>query len=755
MLEKMDGLVGRQKELAAVARFLDRERDGHGGKLLITGPPGAGRTALLHAAADLAHDRDIPVTWLAPSATDLGITTADGPRLLLVDDLDRASPHAAEMLVRTRSAGTALLATAQGPVGSAAELRLRSLTEAELAEMLPGLPTDALHGLWLLSSGLPGHACALADELADATGLAVLTLALDGQSRAEFLQPDIGLIRLLEESIAGVLQPTIRARALARLGRELLADPSAAARRRELADQAVAVARSAGKPGVLAEVLDSRLHALWDPAAAEERLSVAQEIVRLAGQAGDNALELRGLFWSFTAWMELADTDRAEAVLATYARAAELAGDAAGTVVVLARQAMLATVRGRLDTAEVLAGQVAARGHQVGLTDTDRVVASVRGQLALLRGTAGTQVDELRALARRLPGHFYEATLARALAESGRDTEAALELARLLPTVLAGSGPRWLGAVADLAIVAARYGVSQSAAALYQALLPYRGRLVVWGGANTVAGPVDSYLGRLATCLDRTEDAERHLDGAIALAERIGALPWLAAALAARAEALAGRSPRQAADDASRARSIAAQIGLTLPLTKAGTSTETGTEWRFCRDAQDWRLDAGNESVRLRDTRGVRYLRTLLGSPRQEIAALDLVSGGAGLAAPADDAVLDETARAAYQQRLRYLAAELDAADRAGDMERAARAQAERSTVVAELRRATGIGGRRRSHSNEAERARVNATRALWATVSQVESAAPLIGAHLRASLRSGRYFRYQPAPGGPARWRT
>jgi hypothetical protein len=719
-------LVGRQRELAAVARFLDLGRDGHGGQLLITGPPGAGRTALLHAAADLAADRGIPVNWLTPDAVGLGIAAADGPRLLLVDDLDHVDSHAAELLVRMLPAGITLLATARGSIAQAAELRLRALTEAEMADVLPQLPADAVHGLWLLSAGLPAHACALADEMVGADGLAVLTLALNGQSRAEFLQLDVGLIRLLEESTEGVLPPQVRARALARLARELLADPSAAARRRELADQAVAEAElaaadgSAGAAGVLAEVLDSRLHALWDPAAAGERLSVARQIVRHARRAGDIRLELRGLFWIYMACVELADIDRAEVALATYASTAELAGDAAGAVVVLARQAVLATIRGRFDEADALADQVAARGRRVGLADTDRMVASLRGQLTLLRGTAGSQIDELRALARRLPGHFYEATMARGLVESGRDTEAALELARLLPAVLAGSGPRWLGAVADLAIVAVRCEVPKSAAALYEVLLPYQGRLVVWGGANTVTGPVDYYLGLLAACVGRAGDAVRHLDEAIALAERIGALPWLAAARAARADT---------------------------------TGAEPGTDWRLCRDAQDWRLDAGTESVRLRDTRGVRYLRTLLSSPRQEITALDLVSGGAGLAALADDAVLDETARAAYQQRLQYLEEELGAADRAGDADRAGRAQAERDAVVAELRRATGLSGRRRSHSNEAERARVNATRALWATVSQVESAAPLAGAYLRASLRSGRYFRYQPAPGGPARW--
>jgi tetratricopeptide (TPR) repeat protein len=720
-------LVGRQRELAAVARLLDRGLDGHGERLLLTGPPGAGRTALLHAAADLAAERGVPVSWLTPDEAGPAVTAADGPRLLLIDDIDRVASGAADALVRPLPAGVMLLATAGGSIEQAAELRLRALTEAEMADVLPELPADAVHGLWLLSAGLPGHACELAGEMAGTDGLAVLTLALSGQSRAEFLRPDIGLIRLLEESTEAALPSPVRARVLARLARELLADPSAAARRRELADQAAAEAEyaaadgSAAAAGVLAEVLDSRLHALWDPAAAGERLSVAKRIVRHARLAGDMTLELRGLFWIFMAWVELADVDRAEAALATYASTAELAGDTAAGVVVLARQAMLATVRGRFDEAAALADQVAARGRQVGLADTDRVVASLRGQLALLRGTAGSHVDELRVLARRMPGHFYEATMARVLVQSGRDTEAALELARLLPAVLAGSGPRWLGAVADLAIVAARCDVPKSADALYEALLPYQGRLVVWGGANTVTGPVDYYLGLLAASRGRAEDALRHFDEAITEAERIGALPWLAAARAARADV---------------------------------TSEEPGTEWRLYRDGPDWQLDAGPESVRLRDTRGVGYLRTLLRSPRQEIAALDLVSGSAGLAAPADEPILDETARAAYQRRLRRLEEELDAADQAGDTGRAARAQAEHHAVVAELRRATGLSGRRRSHSNESERARVNATRALWATVSQVESAAPLAGAHLRASLRSGRYLRYQPAPGGPARWR-
>ena len=44
-------LVQREEELAAVAALLRRARSGEGGALLLQGPPGIGKTALLDAAA--------------------------------------------------------------------------------------------------------------------------------------------------------------------------------------------------------------------------------------------------------------------------------------------------------------------------------------------------------------------------------------------------------------------------------------------------------------------------------------------------------------------------------------------------------------------------------------------------------------------------------------------------------------------------------------------------------------------------------
>ncbi len=344
--------------------------------------------------------------------------------------------------------------------------------------------------------------------------------------------------------------------------------------------------------------------------------------------------------------------------------------------------------------------------------------------------------------------------MARLLLALGRVSEAGLELQRALPGVLAGSGPRWLGAAADLAAVAVATGDTAAAARLYPALAGYRGRLVVWAGANTVTGSVSYYLGALAARLGRLDDAAELLGEAIAWEEGAGTLPFLARSLAALSDVLVVRGhPRDAVAAAAhrrRAGDIAGQLGMPGVL---ASLTPPPDEWTLRRDGPDWQLEAGDERARLRDGRGLDYLRSLLAVPGQEITALDLVAGGAGLSAARAEPQLDAAARAAYRRRLALLQDELAAADAAGDVARGQRAATERDAVLGELRRATGLGGRARDVSVTDERARVNVTRTLRATIDRITLAAPRAGAHLSASIHTGRACRYQPIAGGPVCW--
>ena len=308
--------------------------------------------------------------------------------------------------------------------------------------------------------------------------------------------------------------------------------------------------------------------------------------------------------------------------------------------------------------------------------------------------------------------------------------------------------------MASLAFVAATTGDAATAARIYDRLLPFRNRLVIFGGAVVAMEPVSCYLGLLATTLGKFDDAIAFLSRAIALTEQIGALPFLANSLEAHATALEARGhpgdPESASASRRRARSIAERLGMAALLARMAPPAD---EWRLTRDDGDWLLTAGAEQVRLRDSRGIHYLRALLAAPGRDMPALVLAGHGGSLVAPGSEPVLDDAARRAYRSRLTELDADLDRADQAGDPARAERAETERQTLLAELRRTTGLGGRPRVNSPEAERARVNVTRTLRATLDLIAERAPNAAAHLQASIRTGRMCRYQPAAGGPARW--
>ena len=217
-------------------------------------------------------------------------------------------------------------------------------------------------------------------------------------------------------------------------------------------------------------------------------------------------------------------------MLAVYARACERAGDVAGSAMATARASMLATMRGRFEDAAALADRYAATAASAGLPDADALGATLYAAIEVERGTldVGSGLGVLASYARRRPGQLYEATVAFVLAATGRDGDARSELQRCLPAALSGTGPRWLRGMAELGVVAVWTDDLAAAAAIRRALLPYRERIVVSGGANAVLGPAARYLGMLALKLGDTDEAIDLLESAAALETSIGALPGLA-----------------------------------------------------------------------------------------------------------------------------------------------------------------------------------------------------------------------------------
>ena len=181
------------------------------------------------------------------------------------------------------------------------------------------------------------------------------------------------------------------------------------------------------------------------------------------------------------------------------------------------------------------------------------------------------------------------------------------------------------------------------------------------------------------------------------------------------------------------------------------------------RDGEWWTVGCDETSVRLRDTKGMRYLAEVVAQPGVERHALDLVDVVEGVAA-ADTGIdrrklgdagelLDARSRALYRERVTELRDEVEDALAAEDDDRAAKVQAELDALIGELARAFGLGGRERKASNVAEKARLNVTRAIRKATSKLVEALPVPGAVLDRRVKTGVFCSYEPHPDDEILW--
>jgi hypothetical protein len=187
----------------------------------------------------------------------------------------------------------------------------------------------------------------------------------------------------------------------------------------------------------------------------------------------------------------------------------------------------------------------------------------------------------------------------------------------------------------------------------------------------------------------------------------------------------------------------------------------------WARSGDVWVIGLGAARTPLRDSKGMRHLALLLERPGDELGALELVAaaeGHAPAAATADPelstggtgdagAALDAQAKAEYRRRLAELQEDLQEAERFNDPERAARAQEELDFLARELAAAVGLGGRDRKTGAAVERARVNVTRSIKTAVDRVAEHDEHLGAHLRASVRTGTFCSYAPPAVDRVQW--
>jgi predicted ATPase len=160
-----------------------------------------------------------------------------------------------------------------------------------------------------------------------------------------------------------------------------------------------------------------------------------------------------------------------------------------------------------------------------------------------------------------------------------------------------------------------------------------------------------------------------------------------------------------------------------------------------------WCVGFDGSSVHVPDLKGLWHIRELVSRPGELVPALALVGASSEEPIPSGDTgpMLDREALRQYRRRLAELNDELDAAAVHGDASRTAQCSAERDALIAELKRATGLGGRPRRSGSPSEKARLNVTRTIRHAIADLSARVPELAAHLDESIVTGVSCCYQP----------
>lgn len=587
---------------------------------------------------------------------------------------------------------------------------------------------------------------------------------------------DRRLIQLSREALEllGSDDDVIRARLMARMAGEYMfvRDEREIREREELVRESISLARRAGSKRDVAHLLRFGF-SLLSPDTSEECFDMANEILDLGGELDDPEFLYSGHLRRVTYFLEFGQASELFQGIDAMSAAARKVRHPVAMWGSAAVRAMYAIMRGDFETGE----REAAEALEVGSEFPNALGANIM-QSYLMRWERDVPADLLPILqigGEQRPGirDAWKSAEVGLLARVGRTEEARSGLAELVDRV--ASAPKnslWLSLYSAFGMAVSLLDDVRGAEVAYDALLPYQERVshTPMGGPVLCWGAISLTLAQCARVLERWDDAIDHFEAALEMHARLGARPYLARTQLDFARALfeSDRALDRAKNLLRESEMIGRELGLDAlvadveevakldPGRAKGTArAEAPSEGTasLVQEGEYVTFTFDDEIARLRRTKGIDYLALLLSRPGTEIHVLDLVTPGSresGVTDPdlslgGDDAgpALDPEAKAAYRERVDHLREELEEAEAFNDPERAARAREEMDAILEQLAAAVGLGGRDRKLGSSAERARVNVTKRIRATMDKVAEASPRLGRHLKAAIKTGTFLSY------------
>ncbi len=516
----------------------------------------------------------------------------------------------------------------------------------------------------------------------------------------------------------------------------------------QMAREALALARTVDDPQNLYVVLKSAIGALMDFAPPDERLALNREFESLAREFDFISGQFRSHLRMTIDAAELGDRSLVIKSIDSCQQIADRIGLPHYLWRAAAARAMQAIIEGRFATAATLIDEAQAHADLCGdlearvtlplqrfmlLVEWDSPettpLADIRTQLedAYQGGMAGTRF-------------FVEPFVAAFTEDASGSGAAALVSNEMIVERTFTGGDRF--SLANLGELAAAAGRMDLALRAYERILPSADTCLTTGLMGSCwCGPVALSMGVIAIADQRPDDARKHLEQALIVAEGMNARPFIARIWRLLGELIGSDAYRERADKMFR--ELGLRANRRAPVSNEPVARSSDFELR--RDGEVWQVSYAGQQATMKNSKGLEMLARLVAAPDTELHVLDLSGAIPEVATGDAGPELDDQARAAYQTRLADLAEELEEAQSLGDIGRADELRGELEFLQQELSRAFGLGGRQRRAGSAAERARVNVRRRIKDAIQRISDSHPDAGRYLDNSIKTGTYCRYSP----------
>jgi tetratricopeptide (TPR) repeat protein len=638
------------------------------------------------------------------------------------------------------------------------------------------------------------RAARLAQDLSDNGQLAQIALKL----------PDLGwplgsamnatALMIAEKALAAIPKgdSTQKTLLFARVAAELSYIPDRRTSSEQLFNEAVEMGRRlvGEDKSVMWCIYQFRDRMLRRPHLTQERLNNAELMNQLAyGARADDVLFVSDLI-KFCVFCELGDCASADMQMLLMQQRTEMLDRPEYRILLLYLRAGVASHRGRFGLALDLCNEASEVAHENGLLS----LAATYWPCLILPLREHGRLEELARAAEdafAMESCFYASRavacwVAFQLGDTAQarwqlDVLAAYKFRELV------EAPCSLAAAALLADVSVGLKMTYTGQ-LYELLLPFKDRMVIFEPGFLSFGSVSLYLGKLALAHSQPELAVQYFEEAVASDRKTAGRTWLGYSLLELARSLLARRAPGDHERASEILAIAGAEAATLAmhvlgekvseLATAGPPTSTvrgllfddksisrAVEWSgtapseatasLRREGVGWELTFEGLTVHLKALRGLSLIAHLLSRPNEAISAFELaILGKNGELAespslPSDlGPMLDKDAKSAYRARIRHLGQELDEARSSGNQETTLQLEKELRFLTREIARAVGLFGRDRRNGSHSERARVQVTSSIKFAIRKIAENHPMFGSYLQRTIRTGGLCSYTPELG-------